>query len=60
MSISATGKCPDHSRMAMEANIHSLRSRQGPQFDAWSQAIARGVVRVVRTRRPVDGATESA
>jgi len=35
--ISASGLCPDHSRMRAEANNRQLHEHAGPYFDHWRE-----------------------
>lgn len=48
VSISATGLCPDHSRMRQIDNVRQLKEKRGPAFERWLQATAKGLVRQAR------------
>lgn len=37
VTISASGLCPDHSKMRMRDNNAQLREHSGPWFDHWRQ-----------------------
>jgi hypothetical protein len=43
VTISASGQCPDHSRIRMEENVKQMRARSGPNFTRWREAMARSV-----------------
>jgi hypothetical protein len=43
VSISATGLCPDHSRLRLASNLYSLKAKQGPGYLRWRAALARSL-----------------
>ncbi len=55
VSISATGLCPDHSRIRLTDNLRALATRSGPNWHKWRKGMARAAGFVVMDERGDEG-----